>query len=69
MSDPITLTAEERQFFYFFPPSFGGVQPPVHVQKSLEAKGLVAQGTDGRHWVTILGDKVRRGEIASGVAV
>jgi hypothetical protein len=54
MSDEIVLTAEERRFFWFFPPA-------EHVQQSLLAKGLVAKGSDGRCWMTVLGDQVRLG--------
>lgn len=61
MSDEIVLTAEERRFFWFFPPAPGGVLPPEHVQQSLLAKGLVAKGADGRYWMTVLGDQVRLG--------
>jgi len=38
------------------------------VRESLEAKKLVAKGQDGRYWVTVLGDRVRRGEVASQTA-
>lgn len=61
MSDVIVLTAEERRFFWFFPPAPGGVQPPAHVEQSLLAKGLVARGRDGRCWLTMRGDQVRLG--------
>ena len=67
MPDEIVLTAEERRFFWFFPPAPGGVQPPEHVQRSLLEKKLVAKGSDGRNWMTMLGDRVRLGAYPSRV--
>lgn len=61
VSDVIELTAEERQFLYFIPPAPTDMQPPEHVQASLQAKGLAsATQAEGRRYLTLLGDKVQR---------
>lgn len=65
--DEIVLTAEEHRNFPFFPPAVGGRMPPAHVQASLEAKGLVRVGVDGRRWVTVHGDRVRMGIVPSKI--
>lgn len=60
----ITLTAEEAALIWFIPQAPGGKEVPEHVQAALEAKGLAALNpADGRRWLTLLGDKVRRGMV------
>lgn len=65
--DLVVLTAEEKRFLYFFPPAFGGTQPPDSVRASLETKGLVGRGSDGRYWMTVKGDHLRQGKVPSRV--
>lgn len=61
--EEIELTREERALLWFMPQADGGKVVPERVQLSLEAKGLVAMGPDGRRGVTQVGDKVRRGAL------
>lgn len=61
---PVVLTAEERDLIWFIPQADGGKEVPEHVQAALAAKGLAALNpADGRRWLTLLGDKVRRGVV------
>lgn len=60
--DTLTVTAEERAAIYFIPQQVGGKVVSEEMQQRLQEKGLVtAPLADGRRWITILGDEVRRG--------
>lgn len=60
----ITLTREEADLIWFIPQAPGGKEVPERVQAALEAKGLaVLNKADGQRWLTMLGDRVRRGMV------
>ncbi|MDN3922370.1 hypothetical protein [Roseateles violae] len=60
----IILSAEERDLIWFIPQAEGGKLVPERVQLSLEAKGICTMNpTDGRRWLTVFGDRVRRGVV------
>ncbi|MFT7773878.1 hypothetical protein [Roseateles sp.] len=56
------LTPEEREALYFIPQTVGGRVVSEAIQRSLQEKGLLTPiREDGRRWLTLLGDQVRRG--------
>jgi hypothetical protein len=58
----IELTPEEREALYFIPQVPGGRVVCEEILLSLESKGLVTPvGEHGPRWLTVLGDRVRRG--------
>lgn len=60
--DTLDVTPEERAAIYFIPQQVGGKVVSEEMQVQLQAKGLVtAPLEDGRRWITVLGDEVRRG--------
>jgi hypothetical protein len=59
-----TLSSEERDLIWFIPQAEGGKVVPERVQASLEAKGICTLNpADGRRWLTVFGDQVRRGAV------
>lgn len=65
-ADDMALTPEEREALYFIPQAPGGRVVSEDVQRRLEAKGLLTPvREDGRRWLTMAGDLVRRGRRAT----
>ncbi|WP_077036524.1 hypothetical protein [Pelomonas sp. KK5] len=63
----IELTAQEREALYFIPPAPGGRVVSEAIQMSLQQKGLVTPPReDGRRWLTLIGDQIRRGRRQAG---
>ncbi|MBV8501925.1 MAG: hypothetical protein JO006_09420 [Paucibacter sp.] len=66
-SNEIRLTKEERDALHFIPQVEGGKVVSEAIQLSLQAKGLVTDvRPDGRRWLTLLGDRVRRSFRSTG---
>lgn len=60
----VELTAEEQALIWFIPQAPGGKEVPESVQASLEAKGIATCiQPDGLRWLTMFGDRVRRGAV------
>ncbi|QPF74437.1 hypothetical protein G8A07_16930 [Roseateles sp. DAIF2] len=60
----VELTAEEMANLWFIPQMPGGKVVSEEVQASLEAKGIATNvREDGKRWLTLFGDAVRRGAV------